>query len=147
RRQDEQQARARKTFRHPPPAHEALPSLCRHRFSPFAQETDAAMMRRPWLTNRYGHEARKRTEKRARPRRDRALSARSTACWNLTRTSLPHWRKEKLRCGDQTLSAGPPPGRRTVNTEPLPGSLVTVTSPPIMRASLRKMARPSPVPP
>jgi hypothetical protein len=27
-----------------------------------------------------------------------------------------------------------PPGRRTVNTEPLPGSLVTVTSPPIMRA-------------
>jgi hypothetical protein len=40
-----------------------------------------------------------------------------------------------------------PPGRRTVNTEPLPGSLVTVTSPPIMRASLREMARPSPVPP
>jgi len=30
-----------------------------------------------------------------------------------------------------------PPGRRTVNTDPLPGSLVTVTSPPIMRASLR----------
>ena len=40
-----------------------------------------------------------------------------------------------------------PPGRRTVNTEPLPGSLVTVTSPPIMRASLRAMASPSPVPP
>src|SRR5262249_45051259 len=34
-----------------------------------------------------------------------------------------------------------PAGRRTVNTEPLPGSLVTVTSPPIMRASLRVMAR------
>jgi hypothetical protein len=34
-----------------------------------------------------------------------------------------------------------------VNTEPLPGSLATVTSPPIMRASLRVMARPSPVPP
>jgi hypothetical protein len=32
-----------------------------------------------------------------------------------------------------------------VNTEPLPGSLATVTSPPIMRASLREMARPSPV--
>src|SRR5262249_49135619 len=30
---------------------------------------------------------------------------------------------------------------------PLPGALVTVTSPPIMRASLRVMARPSPVPP
>jgi hypothetical protein len=28
-------------------------------------------------------------------------------------------------------------GKRTVKTEPLPGSLVTVTSPPIMRASLR----------
>src|SRR5262249_31736414 len=40
-----------------------------------------------------------------------------------------------------------PPGSRTVNTEPLPGSLVTVTSPPIMRASLRVMASPSPVPP
>ncbi len=38
-------------------------------------------------------------------------------------------------------------GRRTVNTEPLPGSLATVTSPPIMRASLRVMASPSPVPP
>src|SRR5262249_54181886 len=40
-----------------------------------------------------------------------------------------------------------PPGRRAVKTEPLPGSLVTVTSPPIRRASLRVMARPSPVPP
>src|SRR6516165_10407263 len=42
---------------------------------------------------------------------------------------------------------GASPGRRTVNTEPLPSSLVTVTSPPIMPASLRVMARPSPVPP
>ena len=33
-------------------------------------------------------------------------------------------------------------GRRTVKTEPFPGSLVTVTSPPIMRASLRVMASP-----
>src|SRR5262245_22469652 len=40
-----------------------------------------------------------------------------------------------------------PAGSRTVNTEPLPISLVTVTSPPIMRASLRVMARPRPVPP
>src|SRR5258708_5438759 len=31
--------------------------------------------------------------------------------------------------------------------EPLPGSLATVTSPPIMRANLRVMARPRPVPP
>jgi hypothetical protein len=35
------------------------------------------------------------------------------------------------------------PGRRTVNSEPLPSSLVTVTSPPIMRC---ESARPSPVP-
>src|SRR5262249_60627573 len=40
-----------------------------------------------------------------------------------------------------------PLGRRTVKTEPLPDSLATVTSPPIMQASLRVMARPSPVPP
>jgi hypothetical protein len=39
------------------------------------------------------------------------------------------------------------PGRRTVNTDPLPGSLVTVTSPPIMRASLREMASSRPVQP
>jgi hypothetical protein len=35
----------------------------------------------------------------------------------------------------------------TVNTEPLPCSLVTVTSPPIMRANLQAIARPSPVQP
>jgi hypothetical protein len=34
-----------------------------------------------------------------------------------------------------------------VNIEPCPDALTTVTSPPIMRASLRVMARPSPVPP
>jgi hypothetical protein len=39
------------------------------------------------------------------------------------------------------------PGSRTVNTEPLPGSLDTVTSPPIMRANLRERVRPRPVPP
>jgi hypothetical protein len=49
---------------------------------------------------------------------------------------------------DQLFSpSGALPGSRTVNTEPLPDSLVTVTSPPIMRASLRESARPSPVPP
>jgi hypothetical protein len=43
----------------------------------------------------------------------------------------------------QKMSAGKfhrmsvPPGGRTVNTEPLPGSLVTVTLAHIMRASLR----------
>ena len=51
------------------------------------------------------------------------------------------------RCSDRGDQDGTPPGRRTVNTEPLPGSLATVTSPPIKRASLRVMARPSPVPP
>ena len=41
------------------------------------------------------------------------------------------------RCEYQAVAS---PGRRTVKTEPLPGSLVTVTSPPIMRASLRVIA-------
>ena len=34
-----------------------------------------------------------------------------------------------------------PLGRRTVNTEPLPSSLATVTSPPIMRASILEVVR------
>src|SRR5436305_9402512 len=51
------------------------------------------------------------------------------------------------RCSDRARQDGATPGRRTVKTEPLPSSLVTVTSPPIMRASLRVMASPSPVPP
>jgi hypothetical protein len=54
------------------------------------------------------------------------------------------------RCADMVREYNPcqsaPAGSRTVKTEPLPGSLVTVTSPPIMRASLRVMARPRPVP-
>src|SRR5262249_23446879 len=53
-------------------------------------------------------------------------------------------RADRIRGG---LTAFRPPGRRTVNTEALPGSLFSVTSPPIMRASLRVMARPRPVPP
>ena len=57
----------------------------------------------------------------------------------------PTWqsrRPESVRRHPRLLA-----GIRTVNTEPLPGSLATVTSPPIMRASLRDRARPSPVPP
>jgi hypothetical protein len=50
-------------------------------------------------------------------------------------------------CRQLTLRLGQLPGSRNVNTEPFLGSLATVTSPPIMRASLRVMARPSPVPP
>ena len=38
-----------------------------------------------------------------------------------------------------------PARKRTVNTEPLPCSLATVTSPPIICASLRVIARPRPV--
>src|ERR1700746_2584102 len=63
----------------------------------------------------------------------------------MTRTQSPFGRRpisSKVLAGLST-----PPGRRTVKTDPLPGSLATVTSPPIMRASLRVMARPSPVPP
>src|SRR5262245_581627 len=38
-------------------------------------------------------------------------------------------------------------GSRTVKVDPRPDSLSTVMSPPIIRASLREIARPSPVPP
>src|SRR5260370_39159967 len=48
----------------------------------------------------------------------------------------------------ELLAVAPPaPGRRTVKTEPLPGSLATAASPPIMRASLRVLAGPTPAPP
>jgi hypothetical protein len=39
------------------------------------------------------------------------------------------------------------PGRRTVNTDPLPGSLATVMSPPIIWQNRRLITRPRPVPP
>jgi hypothetical protein len=45
----------------------------------------------------------------------------------------------KITCGFDYDVA--PVGRRTVNTDPLPGSLFTVTSPPIMRASLREQGK------
>jgi hypothetical protein len=51
------------------------------------------------------------------------------------------------RYSDRAGQDGAPAGRRTVKTDPLLGSLVTVTSPPIIRASLRVMASPRPVPP
>jgi hypothetical protein len=45
-------------------------------------------------------------------------------------------RRARTAADDGCFDYGVAPlGRRTVNTEPLPGSLVTVTSPPIMRAS------------
>ena len=75
------------------------------------------------------------------------MSSRAVASSSMTRTQsvlggrLPSEPIE-LIAGESAL-----PGKRTVKTEPLPGSLVTVTSPPIMRASLRVMARPRPVPP
>src|SRR5260370_39113196 len=87
----------------------------------------------------------------------RAASRLSLVQWryrgelDLVRSTI---RKEALlhsHCGrfvaalDQCVT--PLLGKRTVNIDPLPGSLVTVTSPPIMRASLREMARPRPVPP
>ena len=41
----------------------------------------------------------------------------------------------------QSVGQSAATGSRTVKTEPLRGSVVTVTSPPIMRASLRVMAK------
>src|SRR5260370_16831057 len=87
----------------------------------------------------------------------RAASRLSLVQWryrgelDLVRSTI---RKEALlhsHCGrfvaalDQCVT--PLLGKRTVNIDPLPGSLVTVTSPPIMRASLRGMASPRPGPP
>src|SRR5262249_55636531 len=57
-------------------------------------------------------------------------------------TSLDH-----LVGAADCLYVSAPLGSRTENTEPLPISLATVTSPPTRRASLRVMASPSPVPP
>ena len=45
-----------------------------------------------------------------------------------------------LRCRLTCDHDGTLEGNRTMNTEPLPGSLATETSPPIIRASLRVMA-------
>src|SRR5215813_3669060 len=75
------------------------------------------------------------------------MSSRAVASSSMTRTDSavgerrPSNPVEPLACESALLR------RRTVKTEPLPGSLVTVTSPPIIRASLRVMAKPRPVPP
>src|SRR5262249_46011536 len=47
-----------------------------------------------------------------------------------------HEKSDQIACVLGGQCASVPQGRHTVNTEPLPGSLATVTSPPIMRASL-----------
>ena len=71
-----------------------------------------------------------------------------TACKALRQCDLPTRAAGQPGCSaPASARTFAPAGRRTVKTEPLPGSLVTVTSPPIMRASLRVMARPRPVPP
>jgi hypothetical protein len=49
-----------------------------------------------------------------------------------------HQLAEDIRGFDYDVA---PLGRRTVNTEPLPGSLTTITSPPIMRANSVKLSR------
>jgi hypothetical protein len=64
-----------------------------------------------------------------------------------TPEGLERWHKIHVQIRDYLFYVVALPGRRTVNTDPLPNSLATVTSPPIMRASLRERARPSPVPP
>src|SRR5262249_47769837 len=74
-----------------------------------------------------------------------AMSSRAVASSSTTSTqSLPGGRLPLVAA---FATGSGPAGSRTVNTEPLPGPLATVTSPPIMRASLRVMASPRPVPP
>src|SRR6478609_114635 len=75
------------------------------------------------------------------------MSSRAVASSSMTRTQSTAGERLAPEPVELLACASASPGRRTVKTEPLPGSLVTVTSPPIMRASLRVMARPSPVPP
>src|SRR5215831_20099972 len=89
----------------------------------------------------------------SRKRHDQTHRLRRKACAQAKReaassAAAPAARCRKFRRGSfMAVYVCSPPGRRTANTEPLPGSLVTVTSPPIMRASLREMPRPRPVPP
>src|SRR5262252_2066420 len=90
--------------------------------------------------------SRKRHDHRDRPRR--IVLRPSNARYGRQRGSAGNEMQELSSVGKfHGVHVRSPPGRRTVNTEPLPGLLATVTSPPIMRASLRVMARPSPVPP
>src|SRR5215472_10590737 len=75
------------------------------------------------------------------------MSSRAVASSSMTRTRSAVCERPPSEPIELLACTPALPGRRTVKTEPLPGSLVTVTSPPIMRASLRVMARPRPVPP
>src|SRR5256886_11237600 len=70
------------------------------------------------------------------------MSSRAVASSSMTRTRSAVGERRPSEPVELLACASALPGRRTVNTEPLPGSLVTVTSPPIMRASLREMASP-----
>src|SRR5262249_2330671 len=74
------------------------------------------------------------------------LSRSALACLVLNRSRIAH-RDGAGRRSQTAADFSSSTGRHTVKTDPLPASLATVTSPPIMRASLREMARPSPVPP
>src|SRR5262249_14191744 len=75
------------------------------------------------------------------------MSSRAVASSSMTRTrSAVGERRPSAPVELFTCESGLA-GRRSVKTEPLPSSLVTVTSPPIRRASLRVMAKPRPVPP
>src|SRR5438132_1760587 len=75
------------------------------------------------------------------------MSSRAVASSSMTRTQPAVGERRPSEPVELLACESALPGRRTVKTEPLPGSLATLTSPPIMRASLRVMARPRPVPP
>src|SRR5262249_15699679 len=75
------------------------------------------------------------------------MSSRAVASSSMTRTQSALGERRPSAPVELLVCASALAGRRTVKTEPLPGSLVTITPPPIMRASLRVMAKPSPVPP
>src|SRR6516165_3987257 len=65
------------------------------------------------------------------------MSSRAVASSSMTRTRSAMGERRPSELLELLACASTLPGRRTVKTEPLPGSLVTVTSPPIMRELAR----------
>src|SRR5665213_2407879 len=79
---------------------------------------------------------------------DRAINSCTPGSSSITRTIVPSPpRKAGAAGAGSGAGSDMRAGRRTVKTEPFPDSLVTVTSPPIISAKRRLIARPRPVPP
>jgi hypothetical protein len=101
--------------------------------------------RRSYLCHKSGLEqAQQKTRAVARAARPHFTGVTSGLPFSINGNQLHRRRPDRAFVMDCTSVQSGPPRRCTVNTEPLPGSLVTVTSPPVVRASLRERARSSP---